>query len=253
MSQRSSTPRSRPSSASRPGSARRRSASPQSDGKITVYIYNVHSSDKLVLRIFPHLEIGPAASEASVETSSRPSLKSEIAQSLGIDAMQIRLMFHGTPLGDDEKTLKCYGVADGETVQLRLQKHCAAGRNDVILASAKKKCGEHAEWDKDEMLCMRPFAMQPQSARARLSNRCAQNGAALMPKWVSQEHPKLFAPVGIGIDGHSGDRAYEEFSHKGIWTPPADHPNMRGQNQFGLQRVREGAHRAHARGSVGGA
>merc|ERR1719262_850734 len=98
---------------------------------------------------------------------------------------------------------------------------------------------EYAQREKDENLCMRPFAMQPPSARARLSQRCAQHGAALMPKWVSQEHPKLFAPVGIAVDGHGGDSAYEEFSAKGIWTAPVDHPHQRGENQYGLQRVRE--------------
>lgn len=227
------------------------------DGKITIYVHNVHSSDELVLRVFPHLQIGPAATTAmmqdtSVETSQRPSLKGAIAQSLGIDTLQIRLMFHGSRLRDDETTLKCCGIVDGETVHLRVHKACLAGRNDVALASAKKKFEEHAQWDKDEMLCMRPFAMQPQSARALLSQRCARNGSGLMPKWVSQEHPKLFAPMGCVDRGHAGDCAYGVFVSNGIWTPPVDHPNMKGQTQFRLPSVREGACRARARSSAHG-
>merc|ERR1712139_391732 len=88
-------------------------------------------------------------------------------------------------------------------------------------------------------LCLRPFAMQSPSVKARIEQRCAENGAALMPKWVSQEHPKLFAPVGVAIDGHGGDSPFEEFSNQGVWTAPVDHPNQRGENQYGLQRVRE--------------
>merc|ERR1712139_311643 len=97
---------------------------------------------------------------------------------------------------------------------------------------------------------MRPYAIQSPSSQNRLSQRCVESGASLMPKWVSQEHPKLFAPVGIGLDGHGGDRVFEEFSSQGIWTAPVDHPNQRGENQYGLQRVRESI--AAKRGSVGG-
>merc|ERR1711924_14513 len=83
-------------------------------------------------------------------------------------------------------------------------------------------------WEKEENLCLHPFSMQPPAAQARISQRCAKRGAALMPKWVSQEHPKLFAPVGIGLDGHGGVCNFEDFNLKGIWTPPVDHPNQRG-------------------------
>lgn len=248
MSHRSSTPR------SRPASARRSSSVPKNDGKITVYVYNVHSSDKLVLRVYPDLQLGPPSStsesderqqppynhgEDSGENRSQTSLKDEISRALGIQLQQIRLIYHGSALGDDEKTLRCYGIIDGETVHLRLLKIPCTGRNDVVLACAAKKCMEHAEWDKDEKLCMRPYALQTPAAQARLSHRCAKNGAALQPKWISQEHPKLFAPVGVAVDGHGGDTAYEEFNMKGVWVPPVDHPNQRGQNQYGLQRVRE--------------
>lgn len=238
-------------------SARRSSSvSQKSDGKIMVYIHNLHSCDKLVLRVCPDLQIGSCSSscsgvEGAGETTIQTSLKSEIASALGIDAMQIRLISHGTPLGDDEKTLKCYGIGEGDTVHLRVQRAPSAGRHDVVLACAAKKELVQAELDKTDMLCMRPYAMQPSSARARLNQRCVQSGASLMPKWVSQEHPKLFAPVGAGIDGHAGDTAYDEFSSLGVWIAPVDHPNQRGQNQYGVQRVREAI--AAKRGSVGGA
>jgi len=246
------TPRSRPSS------ARRSAALQKNDGKITVYVYNVHSSDKLILRLDPDLHIGSCCSPSHDPNDilsspdskthlprSSPSLKSDIAQSLGIDAAHIRLMFRGSPLGDEEKTLKCYGINDGDTVHLRVHRTASVGRNEVVLACAAKKCLERGEQEKDEKLCMRPFAMQSPSTKARVSERCAQNGAVLMPKWVSQDHPKLFAPVGAGIDGRGGDRAFVDFNSQGIWNAPVDHPNGRGQDQYGLQRVREGAHRAY--------
>jgi len=214
-----------------------------------------------MLRVSPDLPIGSQSgggSEDSTmpdvvwnkETETRSSLKTEIAQALGIDALHIRLMHHGCPMADDEKTLKRYGIVDGETLHLRVHKPCSAGRNDVVLACAAKKCMERAELDKDEKLCLRPYAMQPPSARARLSQRCEQSGARLEPKWVSQEHPKLFAPVGIGLDGHGNDKAYEDFNLQGIWTAPVDHPNQRGANQYGFQRVRESVGK---RGFLGGA
>lgn len=252
MSFRSHTPLSRPTS------ARRSSTSLTKDGKITVYVYNIRSSDKLVLRVSPDLRIGSkpsgcrdadSQSRQAPEEANQSSLKDEIAGALGIDVTQTRLMFHGTVLGDDEKTLRCYGIKDGETVHLRVQRGVSAGRDEVVLASAAKRDMEKAEWEKEENLCLHPFSMQPPAAQARISQRCAKRGAALMPKWVSQEHPKLFAPVGIGLDGHGGVCNFEDFNLKSIWTPPVDHPNQRGANQYGLQRVREAAHRS----SCGGA
>lgn len=260
MSHRSSTPRSRPSS------ARRSSESQKNDGKITVYVYNVHSSDKLVLRVHPDLQIGAPSSPSTADSvhnlpcyevegprenmtaaipipqNIQPSLKSEISKALGIDSLQMRLIFHGSPLSDDARTLKCYGITDGETVHLRVHRAPCAGRNDVVLACAAKKCMENGKWDDEEKLSMRSYAMQSPAAQARLNQRCVNNGAALMPKWISQEHPKLFAPVGVSIDGQGGAAPYEAFNMKGIWHPPVDHPNHRGQNQYGFQRVREGQH-----------
>lgn len=232
---------------SRPASARQSSAPEATDDKITIYIYNVHSSDKLVLRVSAHLQLG----SSSTDDAGEQSLKSEIARALYMDASQIRLMFNGSPLLDDERTLKSYGIGDEDTVHLRLYRTPSAGRKDVVLSCAAKKYMVYAERDKDTHLCMRPYAMQPASAKARIDQRCAQNGAALMPRWISQDQPKLFAPVGVSMDGHGGDRVFEEFCSQGVWLAPVDHPNQRGENQYGLQRVRESI--ASKRGSFGGA
>jgi len=269
MTYRSNTPR---SARGAPLSARRKSSpAPQkSDGKITVYAYNIHSSDQLVLRVLPDLKIGTSSpSRAKHDFTSLcqgdenddpcgTSLKAAISHALGVDFKEIRLTFRGTPLGDDEKTLLCYGISDGDTVHFRLHRATGAGRDDVVLASAAKKYMQFAERDKDENLCLRPFALQSPSAKARMSNRCAQNGVAMMPKWVSQDKPKLFAPCGVGVDGHGNDCAFEAFANQGIWTPNVDHPNQRqgqyAQNQYGMQRVREGMHRNAAQvGKLGGA
>lgn len=249
----------------RPLSARRSYLPQKSDCNITVYVYNMHSADRLVLRVSPDLQIGPSAPATAQEgcedatfydkgerANNELSLKGEISKALGIDLLQIRLMCRGSPLGCDEKTLRGYSINDEDTVHMRLRRSSSSsGRSEVVLAGAAKKAMQEAEWLKDEMLGLRPYAMQPQSCQSRLSQRCSDNGVALMPRWVSQEHPKLFAPVGIGLDGHGGANPYEDFNLQGIWTAPVDHPNQRGQNQYGLQRVRESL--AAKGGSHGGA
>lgn len=244
----------RPSSAfrARPLSARRSSepctprlqrCDPQcNEGKIVVHVYNMHSSDKLIFRVKPELRIGMAGAacdNCQKDVDRDPSFKCEIAKTLGIEASTIRLMFRGCPLASDDRTLRSCGISDGDIVHLRIVSTTLVGRDDVMLACAAKKRMQDAEWAKDEMLFMRPYAMQSSSSRSRLQQRCEQNGVVLMPKWVSQDNPKLFAPVGVGMDDHGGDCAFEAFNMKGIWHPPVDHPNQRGQNQYGLQRVRD--------------
>lgn len=256
MSHRASTPR-------RPRSARWSSADPpvpravqKSDGKICIYIYNVHSADRVALRMLPDLPVGPASSSSTSAADNtntpcedsedaRSSLKAEIAKVFGIQLQQVRLTFRGSPISDNEKTLKCYGITEGETVHVRIQRAHSAGRDDVLLACPARKSREDLEQHKDEKLWMRSFGMQSLTSQARIKQRCSENDAVLLPKWISEEQPHLFAPVGVGIDGHGEYRAYEEFSDKGIWIPPVDHPNHRGQgclNQYGMQRVRESAH-----------
>jgi hypothetical protein len=234
-------------------SARRSSETPNSklqrldsqadhDGKIAVHVYNMHSSDKVIFQVRPDLRVGSRAVDYGADggkITSQISFKGEIANALGVDEPQIRLLFRGSPLSSDEMSLKCYGIADGDTVHLRIQRSASAGRHDVVLACAAKKHIQQMEWEKEEMLFMRPYAMQSPSARRRLQDRCAQNGVGFMPKWVSQEHPHLFAPVGGAMDGNGGDSPYEAFNAQGIWVPPVDHPNQRGNDHYGLQRVRE--------------
>lgn len=239
----SPTPRSRPSSASatprsRPPSACR-SSSPScaANGKITVYIYNIHTSDKLALQVRPDIRIGMASEEHDKNdcpengrtVDDNPTLKLLVAKICAVDASQVRFIFRGAPLGSDNKTLRCYGVKDGDTVQLRLRRH-----------SAVANCGGHArEFQKDEDAGMRPYLQMSASTRTCFDQRCAENSASVMPKWVSQDHPGFFAPVGAGLDGHGGDRAFMRFNEQGIWTPDVDHVNHRGQTHYGLQRVRE--------------
>eukprot|EP00930_Biecheleria_cincta_P090401 TRINITY_DN7977_c0_g1_i2.p1 TRINITY_DN7977_c0_g1~~TRINITY_DN7977_c0_g1_i2.p1 ORF type:complete len:372 (-),score=30.14 TRINITY_DN7977_c0_g1_i2:208-1200(-) len=241
----SPTPRSRPSSRgasatprSRPTSACR-SSSPFSigNGKITVYIYSIHTADKIALQVHPDIRIGEDSSlhdkvhsaENGDTANGNPSLKVLVAKICAVDASQIRFIFCGTPLGSDDKTLRCYGVNDGDTVQLRLRRLSAAAQCE----------GHSREIRKDEDAGMRPYLQMSASARTDFERRCADNCASVMPKWVSQEHPGLFAPVGAGLDGHGGDRAFARFCEQGIWTPAVDHVNHRGQTHYGLQRVRE--------------
>lgn len=189
------------------------------------------------MQVLPDIRIGEdsdlqdkdTCAESGDTAGGNPTLKLLVAQICAVDASQIRFIFRGTPLGSDNKTLRCYGVNDGDTVQLRLRRLSAAAH-----------CGGHArQIRKDEDAGMRPYLQMSASARTDFDQRCVDNSASVMPKWVSQEHPGLFAPVGAGFDSHGSDRAFVRFSDQGIWTPSVDHVNHRGQTHYGLQRVRE--------------
>lgn len=183
---------------------------------------NLHDADV-------RLESGSSSQVEGGTANDEHTLKTMVAKICGIEVLQIRFSFRGSPLGNDENTLCCYGVADGDTVQLRLRRLSAAAH--------RESCAKEIQQDEDNRL--RPYVQLSPSARSRFDQRCAENGASVMPRWVSQEKPKLFAPVGAGLDGHGNDRPFEYFNEQGIWIPPVDHVNHRGQNQYGLQRVRE--------------
>lgn len=257
-------------SARRPPSARRTPTPRKSDDSMIVFVYNMHSADTLRFCVSPDLRIGLGEAVSRKDSlcqgpnveetryaqefsngglrsccdvvATESTFKHEIARVLGVEATAIRLMIRGAPVIDDGRTLRCAGITEGDTVHMRLRRSPSSGSNEVLLSCAAKKVGQLADFEKTSMLGMRPYALQPESRKSRLDQRCSDNGVALMPKWVSQEHPKLFAPVGIGGDGHGNFCPYENFNLQGIWIPPVDHPNQRGQNHYGLQRVREGCH-----------
>eukprot|EP00929_Paragymnodinium_shiwhaense_P052856 TRINITY_DN26465_c0_g1_i1.p1 TRINITY_DN26465_c0_g1~~TRINITY_DN26465_c0_g1_i1.p1 ORF type:complete len:382 (-),score=60.04 TRINITY_DN26465_c0_g1_i1:136-1281(-) len=264
------SPRPRPSSAitpriyrnsPRPASARaadhRGHNRDDKDDRITVYVHNVHSADKLVLRLNPDTRIGRPSSvaaadvalghlDAEVSSTGDPtttvSLKSCIANALGIDENLQRLMFHGSPMGSEDKTLRSYGIRDGDVIWLRALRGEPIAQRDVVLACAAKKAEAAADREKEANLCRMAYGLCSPARKKKIDARCAQHGAALMPKWINQEKPKLFAPVGIGFDGQGNDTPFEKFSARGIWHSPSDDP--------GIQRIREGNVFKAARGGA---
>jgi hypothetical protein len=195
-----------------------------------VYVYNINSADYIHLRVQPDIRIGP---EVIGDVAGVPTtLKDKLAAAMGVDVSHLRLMFRSVLVSSENATLLSYGVTDGTTMQLRVHKSPATGRCEVVLACAAKQSATEAEREKDEALCLRPYGLSSPAARKRLDDRFARNGVSLVPKWISQEKPKLFAPVGIGFDGHGGHNPFTEFASQGPWQSPSS-------ESLGIQRVRE--------------
>eukprot|EP00401_Gymnodinium_catenatum_P027647 CAMPEP_0117621776 /NCGR_PEP_ID=MMETSP0784-20121206/87806_1 /TAXON_ID=39447 /ORGANISM="" /LENGTH=453 /DNA_ID=CAMNT_0005425707 /DNA_START=8 /DNA_END=1366 /DNA_ORIENTATION=- len=225
-----SAARSPPLSGTCSASASRRSSAVGGERAITIYVQNVHTADKFAMRVSPDMRIGPdvhspaggVVEVAEGDECEPTSLKAKIEEALGIDASRQRLNFRASPMASDAQTLSSYGVTDGATVHLRVNRDSPVDRRGVVLACSARKSAKEAMQEDSETLSTRSYSARSASARKSLELRCARGGATMMPKWVSQEYPKLFAPVGIALDGHGGYRPFEAFALTDIYRSQED-------------------------------
>merc|ERR1712014_368618 len=86
------------------------------------------------------------------------------------------------------------------------------GQRDVVLASTAKRSSKVSEMHSSEIKATQSYGSSSAAARRSLGQRCASRGASVMPRWVSQDRPKLFAPNGGVVDVGNELRTFEEFS-----------------------------------------
>lgn len=144
-----------------------------------------------------------ASDKDSVRLKHSVTLKDLIEHFTGVELIHQRLHFRGTPVGMPHATLRSYGITDGATMQL----HISRRRVDT-------PAGE----------CTRTRARNQKHSTFSVKNVSQFQGANPgdefwpMPRWVWQQKPKLFAPLGIGMDGNGGAAPCEKFEATPIFV-----------------------------------
>lgn len=216
-------------------------------GKISITVFFVDSGDQLVVRVDPEMKLGPASpppgnrftdifgAGASSKGFSAPvkdydhrlrtfgatqrqgwtaewteSFKGLIEHLTEIEPARQRLAFRNAHITADHLSLSDYGIGDGATVQLRIQKWIPGQKSqgrDIRLACTRRK-HEVQSRQQEQEASGRPKLDGYSLRQSKHLNSCRADGDVwMMPKWISQASPNLFAPTGVGIDGMGGMRA----------------------------------------------
>jgi hypothetical protein len=244
--------------ASSVGSLRSFPSSRRANERVTVHVRNAQTSDTICLNIQCDIKVGPGLPPIdsrlaySLDVNTPPansvqlqqqtlSLKEEIEHALGIQVSQQRLFFKNSPMGSDWQTLRSYGVSNGSTVnlQVRTSKKLSMAGCGVVLACTAKRRAMDEKMEEMDRLGRQQYSVSSAAGRKAMEQRCSRRGATILPKWVSQENPNLFAPLGIGLDGHGYLVPFQKFNERPVFH--SDPYNA------GSQRVRSCAAYVRAR------
>eukprot|EP00928_Gymnodinium_smaydae_P080578 TRINITY_DN64246_c0_g1_i1.p1 TRINITY_DN64246_c0_g1~~TRINITY_DN64246_c0_g1_i1.p1 ORF type:complete len:579 (-),score=128.69 TRINITY_DN64246_c0_g1_i1:95-1633(-) len=173
------------------------------------------------------------------------NLKNVIAHWIDVDADKLRI-YHKNNVMADELNLSDYGVADGETLTLsfvRSDGKEAKPQKDVTLSSSTKKV-HAANWElrREQILSGNTDFLAPGFTLRKVKDlrRCNPGEDVwMMPKWVSQSMPNLFAPVGAGVTGDGSMKAPNKFEDMPIYLPDIEDSSLE------RVRTRVTGHRAY--------
>lgn len=202
------------------------SVGPRSTGRIDVKVV-VHSEhpQTLTIRISPDEAISPVPGERG------SSLQERIERSTDIEPSRQRLFHQGQELVLHGHTLRSLNITHGQVLQLVCCKDLpvSLGSRPVLGGSC--------------LALQRPTSSHGRRPRPGLPPEMPKP----KPKWITQEHPRYFAPVGCGVDGHGGKFvAAEPFCNKRIYLGDGGNAAM--------ERVRSlPSYSGVARGRRGGA
>lgn len=246
-------------------------ASRRREERLVVQIEFIDSGDMLTLKVPPDMRLGPAtppktnrftdifgqgATTKGFDKKIRSfdygrkqfgstqreqwspewttSLKAMIQNLTQIEASRQKFFHRQSPMTSDETSLTSYGVRNGEVLQLQIQKWTpgAGVHKDVVLACTKRKrdmieqrkAATTADGPKYDGYTLRD------NKNIREYNR-ADGDVWMMPRWISQSCPNLFAPVGCGLDGDGGMQIRTDFASMPIY--------LTDRNDSKLSRVRE--------------
>lgn len=131
------------------------------------------------------------------------TLKGLIEHFTGVDPKHQRLYFRGTPVGMPNATIQSYGITEGATVQLHLFRR----RADTPAGESLRTGSRNHKQNKF-------------SVKNGVHFQAANPGGEFwpMPRWVSQERPRLFSSVGIGMDGLGGVAPFQKFEATPIFV-----------------------------------
>lgn len=151
------------------------------------------------------------------------SLKERIFRVTNIAIDRQRLTYRHVPMTIDDVTLQTFGVVDGEILTMRvprLQKDSEGNGRNLTLACTKRKMEELARQNRQEEATKKPGNGVPSlRANPQLGKNRVGGDIRMMPRWISQDHPKLFVRVGIGLDELGNPKAPNEFGSSPIYLP----------------------------------
>lgn len=156
-------------------------------------------------------EWGPKQTETPrTDDSDKESvtLKGLIEHFTGVEPKNQRLYFRGTPVSMPGATIMSYRITEGATVQLHLfRRRADTPAGESLRPLAKNQGVRYQQQSKFSVKNVAQF-------------QGANPGGEFwpMPRWVSQQKPKLFSSCGIGLDGLGGVAPYQQFENTPIFV-----------------------------------
>mmetsp|Transcript_103669 Transcript_103669/g.278547 ORF Transcript_103669/g.278547 Transcript_103669/m.278547 type:complete len:293 (-) Transcript_103669:17-895(-) len=93
-------------------------------------------------------------------------------------------------------------------------------QRSVTLACTRRKQEVQRRRQEQEAAGVAPGCGAPFLRDSALLKHCRHDSDVwMMPRWISQSNPNLFAPVGVGIDGEGGTKACQEFGSAPTFVP----------------------------------
>eukprot|EP00929_Paragymnodinium_shiwhaense_P053012 TRINITY_DN26546_c0_g1_i1.p1 TRINITY_DN26546_c0_g1~~TRINITY_DN26546_c0_g1_i1.p1 ORF type:complete len:583 (+),score=169.44 TRINITY_DN26546_c0_g1_i1:161-1909(+) len=166
-------------------------------------------------------------------TTQRPGWRPEYTENLKdiinriteLEVDKMQLSAFNNPVTQDQLTLRSYGIKTGGTVCVTVKKWEPGQHSlqDVSLAhSTKKKRETTNAWEKrrDPDYASKHHGSGYSLRNSKHLKDCKHDGDMwMMPRWIAQSSPGLFAPVGIGITGDGAMKVRKDFSEEPIWLP----------------------------------
>ncbi|CAE8713637.1 unnamed protein product [Polarella glacialis] len=214
-----------------------------STDEISIHIFFVDTGDIMTLRVAPDLRIGPpkppaknrftevyglgactkgfsdvrnfdykrrefdATKRANWSPPWTESLKGLIQHFAGAHASRQKIIIKNVPTSSDDLTLRSWGVIDGETLQLRIEKK-----------GAEPGETQHGSATASSTLLTGSISLR----NSRHLKECKADGDVwMMPRWISQAHPNVLKRAAWDVPGKQGS-PMAVFSDGPIWMADAD-------------------------------
>jgi len=153
------------------------------------------------------------------------SLKGIIEESTGFEVGRQRLLLHsGVHMSRDDWTVRSYGLRTGDTVHVHSQSVLASpcDRGGVVLACSAKRF-ERDERHRQREVLRTSLCETKQGSMLLRRSESDGVGICVMPKWISQENPKLFSKAGHQREGLSASAtSLTYFGDFHVWHPDED-------------------------------
>eukprot|EP00747_Dinoflagellata_sp_TGD_P187333 gnl/TRDRNA2_/TRDRNA2_44914_c0_seq2.p1 gnl/TRDRNA2_/TRDRNA2_44914_c0~~gnl/TRDRNA2_/TRDRNA2_44914_c0_seq2.p1 ORF type:complete len:554 (+),score=88.00 gnl/TRDRNA2_/TRDRNA2_44914_c0_seq2:113-1774(+) len=200
------------------------------------------------------------------------SFKGMIERISGIESSRLRLKHRGSPLSMDHFTLRSYGITHDSEITVFIQPD-RLGQDPVLAVTTAHERRAEKSQSMRTSFTGGPASASPKHRDVTLAStikyqrrqhegvsgghgqtsqyslrhspylkECKSDGDLwIMPKWVSQENPRIFADVGIGLDGLGSASVAPEFALEAPWLQDVNDSNMSTVREAMAQRHPDGS------------